>query len=345
MPKNDLPIQSPEILLLPNIKSLIAKTKESVITKANSELVLLNWHIGKLIKSQILMNERSEYGEKIVATVSQQLSLEFGRGFTRSSIFRMIQFYDVFPNEEIVVTLSQQLGWSHFIEIISIHDGLKREFYTQLCKAERWSVRILRDKIQGMLFERTEISKKPDLTIKNELELLRKTGKQTANLVLRDPYLLEFLGLQDTYSEKDLEQAILRDLEKFLLELGSDFTFVARQKRITIGKEDFYIDLLFYHRSLRRLILIELKLGKFKASFKGQVELYLRWLDKYEKKEGEQSPLGIILCAEKNQEQMELLELDKGDIHVAQYLTKPLENILKKQLHLAVEKARNKEVK
>ena len=291
------------------------------------------------------MNERSEYGEKIVATVSQQLSLEFGRGFTRSSIFRMIQFYDVFPNEEIVVTLSQQLGWSHFIEIISIHDGLKREFYTQLCKAERWSVRILRDKIQGMLFERTEISKKPDLTIKNELELLRKTGKQTANLVLRDPYLLEFLGLQDTYSEKDLEQAILRDLEKFLLELGSDFTFVARQKRITIGKEDFYIDLLFYHRSLRRLILIELKLGKFKASFKGQVELYLRWLDKYEKKEGEQSPLGIILCAEKNQEQMELLELDKGDIHVAQYLTKPLENILKKQLHLAVEKARNKEVK
>jgi RecB family endonuclease NucS len=154
---------------------------------------------------------------------------------------------------------------------------------------------------------------------------------------------LEFLGLEDTYSESDLEKAILKDLEKFILELGSDFTFVARQKRITIGSEDFYIDLLLFHRSLKRLVVIELKLGKFKAAYKGQVELYLKWLDKYERKSGEEPPLGIILCAEKDHEQIELLELDKGDIHVARYLTKPLETILKKQLHLAVERARNQD--
>jgi len=343
VPKNQLSPLNTDLLLFSNIKDLIAKAKDSVISKANSELVLLNWNIGKLIKSQIMMDERSEYGEKIVATLSQQLSLEFGRGYTVSALFRMIKFFEAFPDFEIVATLSPQLGWSHFIELIPITDPLKREFYAALCSSEQWSVRILRDRIQGMLFERTTISKKPELTIKNDLEVLRKTGKPTTDLVLRDPYLLEFLGLEDTYSESDLEKAILRDLEKFLLELGSNFTFVARQKRVTIGREDFYIDLLLFHRSLRRLVLLELKLGKFKAAYKGQVELYLRWLDKYERKEGEESPLGIILCAEKDHEQIELLELDKGDIHVAQYLTKPLENIIKNHLHLSIKRAREQE--
>lgn len=160
----------------------------------------------------------------------------------------MIQFYELFPDSEIVATMSRQLGWSHFIELIPISDPLKREFYIELCRSERWSVRTLREKIQGMLFEKTAISKKPELTIKNDLDALRKTRKPTTNLVLKDPYLLEFLELEDTYSEHDLEKAILKDLEKFLLELGGDFTFIARQKRITIGKEDFYIDLLFFHR-------------------------------------------------------------------------------------------------
>jgi len=328
------------MVLISTIKEMVEQAKDNVVLNVNSELVLLNWKIGKLIKSHILMNERSEYGEKIVATLSQQLSVEFGRGFATSNLFRMIKFFEAFPNYEIVATLSPQLGWSHFVELIPMTDPLKREFYAEICASERWSVRVLRERIQGMLFERTTISKKPQLTIKNDLEALRTTGKLSKNLVFRDPYLLEFLGLEDTYSESDLEKAILRDLEKFLLELGSDFTFVARQKRITIGGDDFYIDLLFFHRSLRRLVLIELKLGKFQASHKGQVELYLRWLDKHERKEGEESPLGIILCAEKHHEQIELLELDSGDIHVAEYLTKPLEKILKKQLQLAVEKTR-----
>lgn len=340
MAKSDLLDLTSDTVLLTTIKKLIDKTKESVLSQVNTELVILNWNIGKLIKSQILNNERSEYGEQIVATVSQQLSSEYGKGFTRTSIFRMIKFYESFSNFEIVATLSKQLGWSHFVELIPITDPLKREFYAELCKVERWSVRILRDRIQGMLFERTAISKKPEITIKNDLNILRKTAKPTPSVVLRDPYLLEFLQLEDSYSEKDLENAILRDLEKFLLELGGDFSFIARQKRIIISGEDFYIDLLFFHRGMKRLVLIELKIGKFQASHKGQVELYLRWLDKHERKEGEESPLGIILCAEKDHEQMELLELDKSDIHVAQYLTKPLEKMIKERLHIAIQKAR-----
>ncbi len=320
----------------------VTNTKQKIVSKANSELVLLNWNIGYLIKTEILKHERSEYGETIVDTISQQLSKEFGPGFTRSALFRMIQFYETFSDKEIVATVSRQLGWSHLIEIIKITDPIKREFYTELCSMERWSVRVLREKIDGMLFERSAISKKPELTIKKELDDLRKTGVQSQNLVLKDPYLLEFLELEDTYSERSLEAAILKDLEKFLLELGGDFTFIARQKRITIGNEDFYIDLLLFHRGLRRLVVIELKLGKFKASYKGQVELYLKWLDKHERRAGEEAPLGIILCAEKDHEQIELLELEKSDIHVAQYITKPMEQMLKEKLHLAVAKARTK---
>ena len=182
--------------------------------------------------------------------------------------------------------------------------------------------------------------KKPEITIKNDLEELRKTGKPSKDLIFKDPYILEFLGLQDSFNEKDLEGAILRELEKFLLELGGDFSFVARQKRLTIGSEDFYLDLLFFHRSMRRLVVIELKMGKFKAADKGQMELYLKWLDKHERKDGEESPIGIVLCAEKEHEQVELLALEESGIHVAQFITKPLQAMLKKELHSAIAKAR-----
>ena len=193
-----------------------------------------------------------------------------------------------------------------------------------------------------MLYERTSISKKPEETIKNDLALLANEQKLSPELVFKDPYFLDFLGLKDTYSEKDLEISILAQLQSFILEFGSDFAFLARQKRITIDNEDFYIDLLFYHRKLKRLIAIELKLGKFKHEYKSQLELYLRWLDKHEKQEGENTPLGILLCAEKSDEIVELLELDKSGIHVATYFTElpPLE-WLKAKLHKSIEEARH----
>ena len=251
--------------------------------------------------------------------------------------------YKNFPTYEIVQTVSAQLSWSHLIDIIYIEDPTKRDFYAEMCRLERWSVRTLRAKIQGMLYERTAISKKPEALAKKELETLRDKDLLTPDLVLRDPYLLDFLKLDGDFKEKDLEGAILKELQKFILELGTDFSFLARQKRITIGNEDFYLDLLFYHRSLRKLIAIELKLHKFSAADKGQMELYLKWLNKHERRKGEEAPLGIILCSDKNNEQVELLELAQSGIHVAEYLVQlPEREILQKKLHQAIAIAKKK---
>ena len=172
-----------------------------------------------------------------------------------------------------------------------------------------------------MLYERTALSKQPDELVREELATLRSRGTVSPALVLKDPYVLDFLGITDRFLERDVEDAILRELEAFLLELGVGFSFVARQKRIQLDGNDFYIDLLFYNRKLKRLVVVELKQGSFKAEYKGQMELYLRWLARYEREEGEGSPLGIILCAGKDTEEIELLELDSVGIHVAEYLT------------------------
>jgi predicted nuclease of restriction endonuclease-like (RecB) superfamily len=276
-----------------------------------------------------------------VEALSDSLKSEYGNWFGRSNLFNMIRFAETYQNPEIVQTLSAQLSWSHFIEIIHLKDPLQRQFYAEMARVERWSVRTLRKKIQGMLYERTAISRKPDELARQELEALQEEDHMTPDLVFRDPYILDFLGLKDTYSEHDLEAAILRELTRFLLEIGTDFSFMARQKRMTIGGRDFYLDLLFYHRGLRRLVAIELKLGEFIAAYKGQMELYLRWLDKYERRPGEEPSIGLILCSEKDWEQIELLHLDKGEIRVAEYLVElPPKKLLEIKLNEAIRLAR-----
>lgn len=326
------------------IRSLISEAKESVSTYVNSALVLLYWHIGAKINQDLMVeDERAEYGKQTIINLAEELTLEFGKGFNRANLFRMAKFHKIFPDQQIVSTLSRQLSWSHFVEILVLKAPLQMQFYSEMCRVERWSIRTLRSKIQGMLYERTALSKNTESFIKSELVKLGEESKVTPALVFKDPYLLTFLGLPQEYSENNFENAILRELSAFIGELGSDFCFLERQKRITIGGEDFYLDLLFYHRGLKRLIVLELKLGKFTASHKGQMELYLRWLDKHERKEGEEQPLGIILCSEKNQEQVELLEMGQSGIHVAQYLTElPSKEILQQKLHLAIEVAREK---
>ena len=294
------------------------------------------------INEDILKNSRADYGNQIVHAVSRQLVEEFGSGFSRANLFHMIKFSQVFDDFEIVSALSRQLSWTHFRKFIYIEDDLKRTFYIEMAKLDKWSTRTLNDRIDSMLYERTVLSKKPDELISYEIEKL-KEGVVTPNMVLKDPYVLDFLELNDRYLEKDLEDAILRDIENFILELGNGFSFIARQKRVQIGEDDFYIDLLFYNRKLKRLIALDLKLGKFKAEYKGQMELYLKYLEKYEKEEDENTPLGIILCSDKNQEQIELLELEKSDIHVAKYLTiLPPKEEFEKRLHKAIQNAKEK---
>lgn len=337
-------LNGPEtITLLSDIRSFIEVARRHVSTTINTEMVLLYWHIGDRIHQDILNMERAEYGKQIVQTVSGQLTAEYGRGFSRTNLFNMIKFAEVFSDMKIVRTLSEQLSWSHFVQIITLDNPLKRDFYAEMCRIERWSTRTLKAKIQGMLFERTALSKKSEKLIQQELAVMREEDRMTPDLVFRDPYFLDFLGLSDPYSERDLEAAILRELERFLLELGMDFTFMARQKRITIDNEDYYLDLLFYHRGMRRMVAIELKLGKFRAQDKGQMELYLRWLDKYERREGEEEPLGLILCAEKSAEHVELLRLEDSGIRVAEYLTElPPRKLLESKLHEAVRMARER---
>lgn len=306
-------------------------------------MVMLYWNVGRRIRTAILESEKAEYGKEIVSRLSRELKNEYGRGYSRRNLFNMIKLYDMYPDQEKVQTLSAQLTWSHLMLLMKYDDSTKIEFYVSMIANERWSVRILNERMNLMLYERTSLSKLPEETIRNDIEQLRNENKMSTEMFLIDPFVLDFLELRDTYIEKDLESSILQELEGFMLEFGRDFTFVGRQVRITIGDKDYYVDLLFYHRKLRRLVLIELKLGEFLPEHKGQVELYLRWLDKNERNEGEESPIRIILCAKKASETVELLELDKSGIHVAQYLTQmPPKDVLEHKLHLAIQRAKLK---
>jgi len=329
--------------LLLSIKELIEQSKQQVAISVNATMTMLYWQVGNNINSELLQHTRAEYGKQIVAMLSRQLEIAYGGSFSEKNLRRMMQFASIFPENKIVATLSRQLSWSHIKELIPIVEPLKREFYTQICIHEKWSVRVFRERIQSMLFERTAISKKPEKTIQNDLEQLQSQQKLSTDLVFRDPYFLDFLGLADTYSEKDLETSIIAELQRFIIEIGADFAFMARQKRITIDNRDYYIDLLFYHRRLKCLVAIDLKIGEFEAGYKGQMELYLRYLEKYEKVDGENMPIGLILCTGKNEEHVELMQLDQSNIKIADYLTiLPSQKILRQKLHKAVEIAKRR---
>ncbi len=336
-----IPIKPSAQELLSEVRELILSARQFAAQTVNATLTLHYWEIGKRIRQDVLRAKRADYGEQIVAALGRQLEQEFGRGYGEKNLRRMIQFATVFPDEKIVAALRRQLGWTHFKTIIPIADPLKRDFYAEMCRIENWSTRTLEKKIGGMLFERTALSKKPAKLAAMELKQLREEDKLTPDLVFRDPYLLDFLRLKDTYAEKDLESAILREIEAFILELGVGFAFVERQKRMQIDHKDHYLDLLFYHRHLRRLVAIDLKLEEFKAGDKGQMELYLKWLDRHERKSGEEKPIGLILCAGQMQETVELLDLEQSGIRISSYWTDVLpKKQLERKLHEAVKLAR-----
>jgi predicted nuclease of restriction endonuclease-like (RecB) superfamily len=333
-----------EIRLFSEIKKLIEQSKRNVAITVNAEMTMLYWQIGRQINDKVLNNEkRGAYGQQILENLSNKLSEEYGQGWSYRHLKNCVNVAKTFPDIQILHTVCAELTWSHIRLIINMEDELKRAFYIEMCKIERWSVRQLSERINSMLFERTAISRKPEKTIENDLKLLKNQQKLTPDLVFRDPYFLDFLGLHSSYSESDLENAIVVELQQFITELGSDFAFLARQKRISVDNEDYYIDLLFYHRQLRCLVAIDLKIGKFEAAYKGQMELYLRWLEKYEMREGEKPPIGLILCTGKNKEHVELLQLDKSNIKVADYLTQlPDKKILLEKFRHAIAIAQQK---
>jgi predicted nuclease of restriction endonuclease-like (RecB) superfamily len=337
----DTPTPMAPASLIGELRTLIESTRTRVAMTVNSELVLLHWQVGRRLREEVVGESRAAYGEQVIAGVAASLSAEFGRGFSKRNLHHMMRFAEVFPDPEIVHALRAQFSWTHLRELIAIDDPLRRQFYIELCRVERWSTRTLKAKMDGMLFERTAIAKRPAAVIEQTLSQLGESGRMSPDLVFRDPYVLDFFGMPSDFSESDLEAAILRDLESFLLELGSGFSFVARQKRMSIGADDYYLDLLFFHRPLRALVAIELKLGRFDARDKGQMELYLRWLDRHERQPDENPPLGLILCADRNDEQIELLELTDGSVRVASYLTQlPPRELLERKLLESIEHAR-----
>lgn len=322
---------------------MILAARQEVARTMDSRLVTLYWHVGQRVRHDILQHKRAEYGGRIVSALGRQLAGEFGRGFDEKSLRHMIRFAEAFDDEAIVSALRRQLTWTHFKALAYIEDNLKRDFYAEMCRIERWNTRTLSEKIRSMLFERTALSKRPERLARLEIKNLREQDKLSPDLVFRDPYVLDFLGLKDTYAEKNLEAAIIREIESFILELGVGFTFVARQKRIVIDGQDYHLDLLFYHRKLQRLIALDLKIGEFVAADKGQMELYLKWLAKHEREPHEGEPLGIILCAGKREEHVELLEPSQSGIHVASYLTQLLPRAkLKHKLRESVQFARTR---
>ena len=334
---------APNPVLVAELRQLIDAARQRAATAVNAELTRLYWQVGERIHRDILGSQRAGYGEAIIPTLSKQLTVDYGRGWSARHLRLCIRLAQTYPDAAIVNTLCAELSWSHLRLIAAIDDPIKRDFYTELCRLERWSVRQLQERIQSLLFERSAISRQPEETIQHDLQQLRREEPPSPALLLKDPYLLDFLGLHDRYLEKDLEDAILREIEQFLLELGAGFTFVARQKRLQIDDDDFYIDLLFYNRKLKRLVAIDLKTGDFRAEYKGQMELYLRWLARHEREPDENPPLGIILCTGKKQEQVELLELDKSGIHVAEYLTVlPPRETLQAKLRESIGRARQR---
>ncbi|NHB68884.1 PDDEXK nuclease domain-containing protein [Perlabentimonas gracilis] len=318
--------------LIAEISSLIENSKNEIVKYANSSMTMLFWQIGKVVNQKILENKRAEYGKQIIVTLSRHLMNKYGRNFEEKNLRRMLQFASQFTEREIVVTLSRHLTWSHFLILLPLKKNDAKLFYAQRAINENWGVRELKKQISEKVFERTALAN-------TQLNITQPT----ASSVFKDPYFLDFLGLNDDYLERDLEASILKELEKFILELGKGFAFVERQKRMIIDGEDFYLDLLFCHRNLKRLVAIELKIGKFQAKYKGQMELYLKWLNRYERKDDELPPVGLILCAESSREQVELLEMHKDGIIVAEYWTElPPKKELERLLHKALSEAKER---
>ena len=324
--------------LFSDVCSIIDGTRNRIATYLNTEVCMTNGYVGKRIKEDVLKNQRAEYGKQILKNLASRLSEKYGTGWGVGKLKHCVRSAYLFTEEEIGYAVRSQLTWTHLRSLMGVKDELARTFYMEMCRMEHWDTRTLDDKIDTQLYERTAISRRPEEVIKRELQNVKETNTLVPDLVFRSSYLLDILGLPDTFSEKDLEDAILSQIQLFIKEFGSDFAFLDRQKRITVDSVDYYIDLLFFHRGLKRLVVVDLKLGKFKPEYEGQMLLYLRYLNKNERREGEESPIGLILCSEGNTEHIEYLMLEEDSpIRVAQYYTKlPDKKLLSEKLQRAI---------
>jgi predicted nuclease of restriction endonuclease-like (RecB) superfamily len=333
MPDADLPAQPAEEVLFGDVTSLIEQARRRVAVTVNAELTMLYWSIGTRIREDVLGLEKPEYGKAVVERLAGRLTLRYGRGYSWRNLFNMMAFATAYPDANILQPLAAKLTWTHLVRLISIEDPDERRFYETLAAREHWSKRTLAQQIDRRLYERTLSCRTPD---ELAAELAGVTDDTTTpELALRDPYVLDFLGLDTRHSEAELERAIIDEMQRFLLELGAGFAFVARQKRITVDGDDYYLDLLFYHYRMRCFVAVELKTRKLQPGDEGQMKLYLRWLDLHERGPGDEVPIGLILCTSKGPEQTALLGLDRGEIRAARYITEPMRDEMQRRLTAA----------
>lgn len=331
-------IAKDEEQLYNDLCGIIDDVRGRIATYVNTGICLTNWYVGKRIKEDVLYNQRADYGKQVLKNIAKQLVNKYGSGWGYEKLKHCVRSAYLFSEDEIRYATSTQLNWTHLRILMAVSDNLARQFYMEMCNIERWSTRTLEEKIDEQLYERTAISRRSEEVIKQELQKVRETHAVVPDLVFRSSYFLDMLGLPDMFSEEELETAVLNQVEEFMHELGSDFTLVERQKRITVDAVDYKMDLVFFHRTLRRFVVVDLKLGKFKPSYEGQMLLYLRYLNKNERHDWEESPIGIILCSEGNTEHIEYLMLDESSpIKVAQYYTQlPDKKILAERLQRAI---------
>ena len=324
--------------LYTDVCGIIDGARGRLATYINAEICMTNWYVGKRIKEDVLDNQRASYGKQVVKNLAVKLTAKYGNGWGFYKLQHCLRAASVFTEDEIVYAVRTQLSWTQLRSLMGLKDALERQFYMQMCALEHWDTRTLDAKIDQQLYQRTAISQKPEELIRLELEQTKETQQLNPDMVFRSTYFLDMLGLPDTFSEQELETAIVSQIEDFLREFGADFTFVARQKRITVDAVDYHLDLLFFHRELRRLIAIDLKIGKFKPEYEGQMLLYLRYLNQNERKAWEESPIGLILCSEGNTEHIQYLMLDENSpVKVAQYYTQlPDKAVLAEKLKKAV---------
>lgn len=331
--------------LFSDLCGIIDKARLHVATYANVEVCMMNWSVGRRIKEDILFNQRAEYGKQIYKELSAILTKRYGIGWGVEKLKHCVRSAYIFSEDEIMYAARTQLTWTHLRSLMAIDDPLERQFYMEMCRLEHWDTRTLDNKIDSQLYQRTALSRRSEEVVRQELAEVRE-GTLNPDMVFRSTYFLDMLGLPDVFSEKELEDSIISNLLQFIKELGSDFTFVDRQKRITVDSEDYYLDLLFFHRGLRRLVAIDLKLGKFKPAYEGQMRLYLRYLNANDRKEWEDEPIGLILCSEGNTEHIQYLMMDEqSDIRVAQYYTQlPDKEVLADRLQRAIAIAREHQI-
>jgi predicted nuclease of restriction endonuclease-like (RecB) superfamily len=317
--------------LFENIKNLIKESQNRIITAISNTMSLTYFEIGRMIVEEEQKGElRANYGKQIIKTLSVKLTKDFGQGFSMRNIEQMRQFYIAYSIPQ-TVSAEFKLSWSHYLILMRINDENERRFYEVESIKNNWSLRELKRQLNSALYTRLSISKDKNkiLELSTKGQIIEKTTD-----VIKDPYVLEFLGLEEKslYSESELEQKLIDKLEHFLLELGTGFTFVARQKRITFEEKHFRVDLVFYNRLLKCFVLIDLKIGELKHQDIGQMQMYVNYYDREIKLEDESKTIGIILCQDKSESVVKYtLPENNEQIFASKYLTiLPSQEMLKK---------------